>query len=42
MNQPDTVHDRVILGGRVIDPESNFELLRRLPVTERLARTTAE
>jgi N-acyl-D-aspartate/D-glutamate deacylase len=30
MNQPDTVHDRVILGGRVIDPESNLDAVRNI------------
>src|SRR5258708_6728216 len=30
MNQPDTVHDRVILGGRVIDPESNLDTVRNI------------
>src|ERR1700682_5451188 len=30
MNQPDTVYDRVILGGRVIDPESNLDAVRSI------------
>ena len=34
MNQPDTVYDRVILGGRVIDPESNLDAVSNIGVLE--------
>jgi imidazolonepropionase-like amidohydrolase len=30
MNRPDAVHDRVILGGRMIDPESNLDAVRNI------------
>jgi N-acyl-D-aspartate/D-glutamate deacylase len=30
MNRPDTLYDRVILGGRVIDPESNLDGVRNI------------
>jgi cytosine/adenosine deaminase-related metal-dependent hydrolase len=30
MNQPDTVYDRVILGGRVINPESNLDAISNI------------
>jgi N-acyl-D-aspartate/D-glutamate deacylase len=34
MNPPDSVYDRVILGGRVIDPESNLDAVRNIGLLE--------
>jgi N-acyl-D-aspartate/D-glutamate deacylase len=43
MNQPDTVYDRVILGGRVIDPESNVDTVRNIGLLEgRIAAITTQ
>jgi N-acyl-D-aspartate/D-glutamate deacylase len=43
MNQPDTVYDRVILGGRVIDPESNLDTVRNIGLLEgRIAAVTTQ
>ena len=43
MNRPDPVYDRVILGGRVIDPESNVDTVRNIGLLDgRIAAITTQ
>jgi imidazolonepropionase-like amidohydrolase len=43
MNRPDTVYDRVILGGRVIDPESNLDAVHDIGLLDgRIAAITTQ
>ncbi len=43
MNRPDAVYDRVILGGHVMDPESNLEAVRNIGLLDgRIAAITTQ
>ena len=43
MNRPDTVYDRVILDGRVMDPESNLDTVRNIGLLDgRIAAITTQ
>jgi imidazolonepropionase-like amidohydrolase len=43
MNRPDTVYDRVILGGHVMDPESNLDAVRNIGLLDgRIAAITTQ
>ena len=43
MNQPDTVYDRVILGGRLMDPASNLDAVRNIGLLDgRIAVITTQ